>query len=255
MAKIAGCGGHGFNTAGKRTPPMPDTGKAIMEWDFNHPTSRFLKEELERDGHKFLHTSDTAADTSIGVRTKKANDWGADVYASVHFNAENEIFDKLVEGIETLYCKGSVEGKRLAECIQTEMIKATGLRDRGVKARTDLGILSQTKMPAVIVECGFMDNVKEANLMLNVAYQRRCAEAIANGINKYLGVDDKPKNTTPAGHIMINLLGRHLTVPGGNENGSTYLLINKQKVDVRDLFEGMKLTVGWNELTSEVIIK
>lgn len=188
MAKIAIDNGHGKLTAGKRTPPIPGTNKVIHEWEFNYPTALKLKTILEKQGHQILMVSDTDKDTPLKTRTDKANAWGADIFVSLHYNAENEIFDKLVEGIETLYNSFSINGKRLAELVQTELIKATGLRNRGVKPRSDLHVLNATKMVAIIAECGFMDNVREANLMLNNDHQQRCALAVSNAINMYLGV-------------------------------------------------------------------
>lgn len=261
MAKIAGCGGHGIGTAGKRTPPMPGTGRVIKEWEFNHPTSRYLKEELERAGHQFLHTSDTTVDTSISVRANKANHFNADVYASVHYNAENHLFDKYVDGVETLYRPGSVKGKKLAEFIQAELVKATGFRDRGIKPRMDLGILNLTKMPAVIVECGFMDNQKEAAMMLDVTHQKNCAEAIARGILKYLDSEGKgivpPKSTVVPGGaniIKVNLMGKSISVKGLYKDNVNYVYVNNKLVPIRQWAAALGLKVGWDPKTSTVSI-
>ena len=190
MAKIAIDNGHGLKTAGKRTPKMPD-GKVIHEWQFNHATATILKGILEKQGHQVLMVSDTEADTPLMARINKANQWGADVFVSIHYNALNSIWGSH-GGIETLYNPNSANGKRLAEVVQKELINATKLRDRGARPRTNLGVLNYTKMVAILPELGFMDNLEEAKLMLDVNYQNKCANAIANGINKYLGF--KPIN-------------------------------------------------------------
>jgi len=54
--------------------------------------------------------------------------------------------------------------------VQAELVKATGLRDRGIKA-DNFYVLRETKMPAILCECGFMDNMEEAKLMLDENYQ------------------------------------------------------------------------------------
>ena len=267
MAKIAGDGGHGLKTAGKRTPPLPGTGRVIHEWEFNHPTSKLLQAELIKSGHQFLHTSDTSVDTALSVRARKANNWGADIYVSAHYNAENHLFDKFVDGVETLYRTGSVEGMKLAEYVQAEMVKATGLRDRGIKPRSDLGILNLTNMPAIIVECGFMDNVKDATNMLSVGYQSTCAKAIATGINKYFGVAKAPAAPRPIPKApaaprpiptvtKLSISGRLVTVKGTNIDGISYITVGTQKIPVRDLFETLGYqSITWDNDKQMVVIK
>ena len=78
--------GHGYNTAGKRTPKMPD-GRVIREWEFNHPTAKKLEQVLKRCGLKTVLVSDTKNDTSLATRVKRANNAKADVFISIHYNA------------------------------------------------------------------------------------------------------------------------------------------------------------------------
>lgn len=252
MSKGAVCGGHGYNTAGKRTPPMPGTGRVIREWEFNHPTSRFLVEELTRNGYQMIHASDTLQDTALSVRANIANHFKADFYVSVHYNAENHLFDKYVDGVETLYYAGSVKGKQLAQAIQDELVKATGRRDRGIKARTDLGLLRLTSMPAVIIECGFMDNVAEASTMLDVGFQRLCAEAIARGINKFTGVvpaPPVPKEPT----IKLQIVGKSVEIPGRMIDDINYIKIGDEEVRLSTVLQAVGLKVSWDNVNKVVI--
>ena len=83
------------------------------------------------------------------------NKSGATCFISIHCNSFSS---KEANGIEVLYCKGSAKGKKLAEITQKELIKATGLRDRGIKEREDLTVLNKTKAPAILVELGFISN-------------------------------------------------------------------------------------------------
>lgn len=181
--------GHGLNTPGKRTPAMPD-GRVIKEWEFNYPTAKKLGELLKFNGFDVLFVSDTDEDTSLELRTDRANQAKADIFVSFHFNAFKGIWGAH-GGIETLYSQGSTNGLKLANLVQKELIEATGLRDRGAKARNDLWVLNKTAMPAILAECGFMDNLDEAKLMLDEDYQVKCARAIAKGICKYFGVEYK----------------------------------------------------------------
>ncbi|MEW8997888.1 MAG: N-acetylmuramoyl-L-alanine amidase [Thermoanaerobacter sp.] len=190
MAKVAIDNGHGLNTAGKRTPKFPD-GKQIREWEFNYPTARKLKEVLERCGLETILVSDTEEDTPLAVRVNRANDANADIFVSIHFNAFKGEWGTH-GGVETHYYPTSEKGKRLAQLVQAELAKATGRRDRGIWA-SDFYVLRKTKMPAILCECGFMDNLEEAKLMLDENYQWTVAEAIGRGICAYLGVKYVPK--------------------------------------------------------------
>ena len=118
--------GHGLNTPGKRTPQFPD-GKVIKEWEFNYPTAKKLGEMLKYNGFNIIYVSDTNQDTPLSVRTKKANDVKADAYVSVHFNAYQGAWGSH-GGIETYHYPNSTKGKHLADLIQDELIKETGLR-------------------------------------------------------------------------------------------------------------------------------
>jgi N-acetylmuramoyl-L-alanine amidase len=110
---------------------------------------------------------------------------------SIHFNAFKGEWGTH-GGVETHYYPTSEKGKRLAQLVQAELAKATGRRDRGIWA-SDFYVLRKTKMPAILCECGFMDNLEEAKLMLDENYQRTVAEAIGRGICAYLGVKYVPK--------------------------------------------------------------
>ncbi len=190
MAKVAIDNGHGLNTAGKRTPKFPD-GKQIREWEFNYPTARKLKEVLERCGLETILVSDTEEDTPLAVRVNRANDANADIFVSIHYNAFKGEWGTH-GGVKTYYYPTSEKGKRLAQLVQAELAKATGRRDRGIWA-SDFYVLRKTKMPAILCECGFMDNLEEAKLMLDENYQWTVAEAIGRGICAYLGVKYVPK--------------------------------------------------------------
>lgn len=192
MAVIAIDNGHGFNTAGKRTPPFPGTGKVIREWEFNHPTARFLKTELEVLGHTVIMVSDTSDDTPLATRVNKANGMKVDLFISIHYNALNAVWGNH-GGIETWYSTGSVKGKDLADKVQTALINKTKLRNRGIKEGA-FYVLKNTTSPAILIECGFMDNLEEAKLMLDANYQINVARAITEGVQEFLGID-KPKSS------------------------------------------------------------
>lgn len=192
--KIAIDNGHGLHTSGKRTPPFPNTGKVIHEWEFNHPTALKLAEILKADGHEVLLVSNTTADTPLLTRASLANKWGANLLISIHYNALKGVWGTH-GGTETLYYPSSTNSKRAATLVQNELIRSLQWRDRGIKPRADLAILNRTVMPAILVEVGFMDNLTEASKMLDNNFQFKTAVAIANGINQYFNYT--PRRGTP----------------------------------------------------------
>lgn len=187
--KIAIDNGHGMNTAGKRTPIMAH-GRAIREWEFNYPAAKKLGKALKRCGIDVVFVSDTDQDTALSTRTRRANDAGADLFISIHYNAFKGVWGSH-GGVEVHHYPTSTVGKRLAGLVQGELVKATGLRDRGIKA-TNFYVLRNTKMAAILCECGFMDNLEEAKLMLDDGHQERVAEAITRGVCTHLGISYVP---------------------------------------------------------------
>ena len=73
------------------------------------------------------------------------------------------------------------EAEKIANIVQRKLIENTGRKDRGVKV-SNLHMCRETNMPAILCECGFMDNREEAELLKSEEYRTKCAEAIAYGI-------------------------------------------------------------------------
>lgn len=118
---------------------------------------------------------------SLRDRCKLANDGKDELFISIHCNSAKV---DTANGIETFHHPTSREGIKLARCIQDELIYATGLRNRGVKY-ANFQVLRDTKMPAVLIELGFINNPKEERMLGDKKYQLQCAVAIAEGIARY----------------------------------------------------------------------
>jgi N-acetylmuramoyl-L-alanine amidase len=180
--KIVLDAGHGYHTPGKRTPDG-----SMREWEFNSRVADIAKkmlEEYEGVQVQFTHDPKGAIDIPLGKRTYYANNWGADVLVSIHANAAGEEWSS-AEGIETyVYTNPSKESLELAQLVQRNLIKETGLKDRGVK-KGNLHMVRETKMPAVLAECGFMTNKKEAELLKSDTYRIKCAVAIVNALVEF----------------------------------------------------------------------
>lgn len=175
--------GHGTETAGKRSPAFSD-GSVMKENEFNSKTADYLKEALERCGFDVLMVAPEETDTELPTRVQRANAAKADVYISIHANAYGTNWNT-ANGVETwIYdkIKNQSQTYRFAECIHEALVSGSGRKDRGIKRSTDLYVLKATTMHAVIVECGFMTNREECELLKSDSYRRKCAENICKGV-------------------------------------------------------------------------
>jgi N-acetylmuramoyl-L-alanine amidase len=214
MKLIALCDGHGMQTSGKRTPTLPnglksETGNFMHENEFNRAAVKYLDAELKRNGFKTLLVAPTDSDTSLEARTALANSKKADIYVSIHANANTGKWGTW-GGMETFVSKGSKDSERLGNAIHKYLKQGSKQRDRGVQEGNHLWVIRKTDMPAVLVEAGFMDNLEEAKLLLSDAYRKECAVEIAKGICEYFGVTYKAYkapskgSTTSKTHTVVN---------------------------------------------------
>lgn len=109
----------------------------------------------------------------------------ADIAISIHLNKfkQPQYF-----GAQTFYMSGSNEGEMLAQNIQRQLIAVLGRGNRReIKPVTDFLILKAGNMPTALVECGFLSNPEEEQLLLTDQYQELIAWAILSGILDYFG--------------------------------------------------------------------
>lgn len=188
--KIAIDAGHGKETAGKRTPIFPD-GYVMRENYFNKAVAKYLKEELKQNGFDVLDVSPEDGDTPLSKRVNRANSSKVDLYISIHANAFSNVWNN-AQGIETfVYSLSDKKTMDFAKCVHDELITHTGRKNRGIKENSSLYVLNSTKMSAILVECGFMTNLEEANLLRTEEYRKKCATAICKGVCKFAGVKYK----------------------------------------------------------------
>lgn len=144
---------------------------------------------LKKNGVNVVYTrkSDTVTwsteiKKALISRANIANNIGADFFISIHTN-HSDISS--IRGTESYYMLGSSKGKKMAQMIQNSIIKKTKFKDRDIRY-ADYSVLRNVRAPAVLVELGYTSNYKEATLLHSKRYQDLFAEAIANGILKYI---------------------------------------------------------------------
>lgn len=195
----------------------------VCEKDINLAIALNIRELARADGWTVVTTRETDEDLceqgdKSAIRSKKTRDLKARkelidkteplLAVSIHLNSFRQ--DPSVRGAQTFYATDGddpgvlEESKRLAESIQEQLI--AGLQDgteRVALGKGDARILEDPVCPTVIVECGFLSNRGEEELLQSADYQERLAGCIYKGILLFSGretlsevecVDSRPRN-------------------------------------------------------------
>lgn len=174
--------GHSELTAGKRS-----LDGSLMEYEFNLDVSNRIARLLKSKGvdAKIVQVKNANSAAELKERCKIANGLKADILVSIHANAFSK---ETANGWEIFCYKMQGESKKLADCIHAESIPFLNITDRGIKDGSNLAMVRDTNMPAVLIEHGFYTNTKELALLKSDLYRQQCAIADTKGILKYLGI-------------------------------------------------------------------
>ncbi|MBD8006222.1 N-acetylmuramoyl-L-alanine amidase [Bacillus norwichensis] len=186
MIKIAIDAGHGgFGvTAGKRTPA------GEYEWNFNNKVVlSAIKYFKQYQGVSLLRLDDSTGKTDVPLitRTNKANAWGADILISVHHNANTGSWGEWTGTEIYTYLGIWPQAEKLASVVLRKLVQAYGLKDRGLK-KADFHMLRESKMPAILIEGGYMDSSIDIKKMRDDKILDAAGKAIAEGVAEYLGM-------------------------------------------------------------------
>lgn len=118
----------------------------------------------------------------LEARVNLANNTRADLFLSIHANS---FPGQAWSGAQTFFYPGELESNAWARIVQSELVKQLGPNNRKVKS-ADYRVLRDTKMPAILVEVGFLSNPREARLLADQEYRVKVAESIYQGTINYL---------------------------------------------------------------------
>ncbi|RDU37671.1 N-acetylmuramoyl-L-alanine amidase [Neobacillus piezotolerans] len=191
--------GHGYSTAGKRSP------SGMREYEFNRAVAAYTKTELETYLDVtvyFAHSDDR--DVPLQERTDKANELKVDAYIAIHANAYQDTWNS-ANGVDTfVYVTKPKDAYELALKVQKNLVEKTGRRDRGVKT-ANFHVLRETNMTSILTECGFMTNPEEEALLRSDSYRQVCGKAIASGIAEHYGLKKKPTAPAPGSGALYRV--------------------------------------------------
>lgn len=153
-------------------------------------TAQMVKTFLSELGYNVVLTRETDLFVPLEKRAAIANNLQANLFVSIHYNfcqADS------ADGIEVFYYKGDSAAKeprltasrKLGEEVLARVVKHTGATSRGVKT-ANFAVIRETKMPAILIEGGFLSNPKEREKLKDPQYRRYLAWGIAKGVDNYL---------------------------------------------------------------------
>lgn len=201
--------GHGGTDPGKQNPRL-----RLNEKDMTLDVAKRLKPLLEKAGYRVKLTRETDRRFSnnpavdLQMRADFANDAGADLFVSIHFNAVEPRDAPRVTGTETYVLpppgvlstaderadtmtNRTYPGNRhdaanvmLGAHLHRRFIAGLGQSDRGYK-RARFAVLRFVECPAVLIEAAYLSNDTEAAKVGTAAFRQKVAEAIAQGIGDY----------------------------------------------------------------------
>ncbi|RKD28987.1 N-acetylmuramoyl-L-alanine amidase family protein [Thermohalobacter berrensis] len=166
----------------------------VKEKYLNLKVALKLNEKLKELGFKTVLTRESDKFVDLYERADIANAADGDLFVSIHFNAHPK---RDVSGIQTFYCPAyeselkTEDNFPFAEAIHLALLEELKREDRDIIRKPEFVVVRETKMPAVLVELGFLTNEEEEMLAVTDSYQDRAAQAIVNGIIKYLESKEK----------------------------------------------------------------
>lgn len=213
MYKIALNAGHYMNTPGKRCLKSIDTNET-REWYLNDRICDKVENKLKAyTGYRLLRIDDTTGKTNVSLndRAAKANNFGADVYISVHHNAG--INGGSGGGVMAYtYLKVSDKTKEIQKLMYNKIVEKTGLKGNRATplASANLAECRLTSMPAVLLECGFMDSTVDTPIILTEDFAEKTANAICEALVQLGGLKLKETNTpTNSGKLYYVQVGAY----------------------------------------------
>lgn len=175
-------------------PSGPNTGaegNGLREQDITYIVGRYLYNLLINNGNFEVRLSrntptevlGTSNSTSLRERVRRANEWPADYFISIHVNGST---NPSANGTEGYVYATETQSYYLAEHMVNAIVNRMGTQKRGVFARPSLYVLRRTAMPAVLMELAYISNASDAEKLRDDPYG--FAYAMYEGILVYFGL-------------------------------------------------------------------
>ena len=176
--------GHGGKDTGTQSISKP----RCLEKNLNLTTAQFVRNFLQRKGYQVLMTREDDTFISLEKRAEIANEAKPLLFVSIHYNSAPSA---KADGIEVFFYQSkenkerTASSRRLAQSILKHTTVHTQAFSRGVK-NGNYSVIRETKIPAVLIEGGFVTNEAELQKLKDPIYLKRLAWGISRGIEDYL---------------------------------------------------------------------
>jgi N-acetylmuramoyl-L-alanine amidase len=254
MAKVFIGVGHGGKDSGA-------VGNGLKEKDLNLAIAKACADVLKDHGVTVGMSRKKDENDDLNEEIRECNAFAPDLAIDIHNNAGGG------DGVEAFYHHGGGKGKTLAENVLSEIV-SIGQNSRGAKTRknsrgTDYyGFIRETKCPAVIVECAFIDNAKDIKIIDTAAEQKKMGVAVAKGILKTLDIkyqatkkkepSNASKTPTTSKSYLVRVTASSLNIRKGA--GTNYavvgLITDKGTYTIIEESKGKGSDKGWGKLKS-----
>jgi N-acetylmuramoyl-L-alanine amidase len=142
-------------------------------------TAARLETKLKNLGYQTVMTRRSDYFISLPQRVSTANRYRNAIFVSIHYNYT---WKQQVSGLETFY--STEEGRRLAQLVQSSLIRRTRTVDRCAKYAR-FYVIRNTTLPSILVEGGFVSNAAERDRMKSGWFRESIAQGIVDGIQRY----------------------------------------------------------------------
>jgi N-acetylmuramoyl-L-alanine amidase len=213
--------GHGGVDGGTKSAPLTEkeiaqdlptrmarglSGGGMLEKDLALDVALRLSRTLTARGHRVALTRENDETLRLEDRARMANEWGAALLVSLHFDNAGRPGAK-ASGVEVLYTHPKDLGPqkqlattlgvavddpateqastRLGSCIHDALVQDLRLPGRGVRPQ-GLAVCRESACPAVLIEGGFLSSEEDVARLRRPEHRQAMAEAVASGIEKYL---------------------------------------------------------------------
>jgi N-acetylmuramoyl-L-alanine amidase len=164
-------------------------GQRIPEKEMTLDVAQRLKGLLAASGYRIVMTRDSDVFVPLPTRVAIANSYQNGIFVCIHFNSAKRIG---ADGIETYFY--SRDSLPLASAVHYFVAGGAPSPNRGVRRR-GFYVLRKTKIPAVLVECGFLTNPNEGQYAQSPSYRQKLAEEIAAGVRGRFSVTSTLSST------------------------------------------------------------
>ena len=204
----------------------------LREKDANIDIAIRLKNKLEANGFLVVMTRTSDVYYSLDDRVNMANSSGADIFLSIHNNA---VFSEYAHGTETYWNPNGVSGSsQFASLVQSNILQQTGRANRGVKT-ANFRVIKYTTMPAALVECAFVSNPTENNLLKTADFRERCATGLFNAIKTFSqGIEKSSGNYSQSSNEASTGFTIKIDEPAGNSTISNNFNISGWSADLKN---------------------